>query len=116
METLVKREYQHPGKRYVPVTVCFHRDGSLTPLSFGWEGREYEVDRVLDHHREASLIAGATGIRYVCRVLGRQLSLWDEGDRWFVEVRPRGSGSRGEAIRRAETAREASKDGLGYSF
>lgn len=116
METLVEREYTHSGKRYVPVTVCYHRDGSLSPLSFGWEGREYTVDRILDHHREASLIAGATGIRYICRVLGRQLSLWDEGDRWFVELRFNTGEGRREANRRAEEARTADREGLGYSF
>ncbi|NJP39499.1 hypothetical protein HCH52_00270 [Oscillospiraceae bacterium HV4-5-C5C] len=85
METMIRRQYEHPGKRYLPVKVLYDCNGVMTPQSFQWAGQEILVDRVLAVRREASQIAGAAGIRYVCRVLGRQLSLWYEDGRWFVE-------------------------------
>ncbi|MDD4368554.1 MAG: hypothetical protein PHP39_06395 [Oscillospiraceae bacterium] len=90
METMIRRQYEHPGKRYLPVKVLYDCSGTMTPQSFQWGQREIPVDRVLAIRPEASQTAGGAGIRYVCRVLGRQLSLWYEDGRWFVEqqVRP----------------------------
>ncbi|WP_330601097.1 hypothetical protein [Caproicibacter fermentans] len=45
----------------------------------------YEIDRVLDVRPAASLKAGGAGIRYTCRIQGREKYLWREQDRWFVE-------------------------------
>ena len=73
-------------KVYVQVTAVFHPDGRLMPVSFVWEdGRRYEIDRVLDVTRAASLKAGGTGMRYTCRVQGRETFLFLEEDRWFME-------------------------------
>lgn len=89
METMISRTYEHGGKRYVEVTVHFREDGEMEPRAFKWYSQEFEVDRVLEVRPEASVIAGAAGIRYICRVLGRQLSLWYEEGRWFVEIKPK---------------------------
>ena len=75
-----------PGKVYVQVTAIFHEDGRLLPVSFIWEdGRRYEIDKVLDVARAASMKAGGTGIRYSCQVSGKQTYLFLEEDRWFME-------------------------------
>ncbi|MBS4022842.1 MAG: hypothetical protein KGZ79_10570 [Dethiobacter sp.] len=56
------------------------------PISFWWEnGRRYSIDRVTDICRATSLNAGGSGIRYTCHVLGRQIYLFYEVDRWFIE-------------------------------
>ncbi len=89
METMIPRTYEHAGKRYVEVTVYFREDGKMIPRSFMWHGQSFDVDRLLEVRPEASRIAGAFGMRYICRVLGRQLSLWYEEGRWFVEIRPK---------------------------
>ncbi len=61
-------------------------DGDVTPLGFDWvNGRYYEVDRVLDRRRAPSLVVGGMGIRYTCRVKGRTLYLFRDGDRWYAE-------------------------------
>lgn len=75
-------------KVYVSVTVRFLEDGQIRPLSITWEdGREFEVDQVLDICPAASLKAGGAGIRYTVRI-GRQVTyLFLEEDRWFVERR-----------------------------
>ncbi|WP_191440537.1 hypothetical protein [Anaerotruncus colihominis] len=73
-------------KVYVEVTALFDLEGNMTPLEIFWEdGRRFEIDRVLDRRRAASLKAGGVGIRYLCRIRGRETYLFYEGPRWFVE-------------------------------
>lgn len=82
--------YSSAQKVYVTVTVRYDADGGVSPLSFVWEdGRHYEIDRVLDVRPAASLRAGGTGLRYTCRVRGRETYLYFDTfeDRWFMERR-----------------------------
>ena len=73
-------------KVYVEVTAKFDTEGNITPLSVTWEdGTVYEIDRILDRRRAASLKAGGIGMRYTCRISGRQSYLYYEEPRWFVE-------------------------------
>ena len=73
-------------KVYVEVTARFDVEGNITPLSVTWEdGTVYEIDRILDKRRAASLKAGGIGMRYTCRILGQQSYLYYEDPRWFVE-------------------------------
>lgn len=73
-------------KVYVEVTARFDIDGQIHPLSISWaNGKTYEIDRVLDVRRAASLKAGGVGIRYLCRILGKERFLFYENPKWFVE-------------------------------
>ncbi|WP_124100114.1 hypothetical protein [Ruminococcus sp. Marseille-P6503] len=73
-------------KVYVEVTAKFDTEGNITPLSVTWEdGTVYEIDRILDKRRAASLKAGGIGMRYTCRISSRQSYLYYEDPRWFVE-------------------------------
>ena len=73
-------------KVYVEVTAKFDTEGNITPLSVTWEdGMVYEIDRILDRRRAASLKAGGIGMRYTCRILGQRSYLYSEEPRWFVE-------------------------------
>ena len=73
-------------KVYVEVTAKFDTEGNITPLSVTWEdGMVYEIDRILDRRRATSLKAGGIGMRYTCRISGRQSYLYYEDPRWFVE-------------------------------
>ena len=77
-------------KVYVDVTAEFSPEGKITPLSLIWEdGTRYEIDRVLDARQAPSLKAGGAGIRFTCRILGKQSYLWLEENRWFVEAKIR---------------------------
>jgi hypothetical protein len=79
-------EYNNPDKVYVSVKAIFHQDGRIQPISFVWEdGHEYEIDRVIDARRAASLKAGGVGVRYTCMVRGKQTYLFSDEDRWFME-------------------------------
>lgn len=74
-------------KVFVKVTAEFDLGGNIRPLSFVWEdGRIFEIDRIIDTCRAASLRAGGQGIRYSCMVQGKQTYLFREFDnRWFIE-------------------------------
>lgn len=75
-------------KVYVEVTAHFDIDGKMTPLSIVWEdGRVFEIDKVTDMRRAASLKAGGVGERYTCRISGKVTFLFFEGPRWFVEAK-----------------------------
>lgn len=75
-------------KVYVGVTARFEPDGRLLPMSVTWEdGHEYEVDRILNVRRAASLKAGGAGIRYTVRIGRTETYLFLEEDKWFVERR-----------------------------
>ena len=75
-------------KVYVEVTARFDVDGNITPLSVTWEdGTVYEIDKVLDQRRAASLKVGGIGMRYTCRILGQESFLFYEEPRWFVEAK-----------------------------
>jgi len=73
-------------KVYVNVTAHFDTEGNMTPMSIIWgDGTEYEIDRVLDKRRAASLKAGGFGDRYTVRIRNRERYLFFEDGRWFVE-------------------------------
>lgn len=72
-------------KKFVSVIVRFDENG-MTPLQVIWpDGRTFDIDRVLDIRHAASLKAGGNGIRYTCRIMGKEKYLFFEEDRWFVE-------------------------------
>lgn len=80
------KSYNNPNKIYVSVKAVFYPDGGFKPTSFVWEdGQEYEISRVTDIRRAASLKAGGAGIRYTCKVENKEVYLFLEEDRWFME-------------------------------
>jgi len=73
-------------KVYVDVTANYTRTGIITPISFVWEdGTKYMIDKVLDARRAVSAKAGGVGTRYTCKVRGKQVYVWLEDDKWFIE-------------------------------
>lgn len=76
------------NKVYVEVVVEFNIDGKMIPKSLRWDdGTIYEIDKILDERRAASLKAGGQGIRYLCRIHGKERYLFYEKPKWFVEVK-----------------------------
>jgi len=73
---------------YVSVVVRYDEEGGVRPLSITWEdGRRFEVERLLDVRRAASTKAGGQGIRYTCRIKGKETYLFEDDGRWFVEAK-----------------------------
>lgn len=66
----------------------FSPEGALTPVSVTWDSdHKYEVDKVLDVRQAASLKVGGQGMRYTCRIEGKEKYLWLEAGKWFVEAK-----------------------------
>ena len=77
---------QKPIKVYVPVEVAFDENGHMYPRLIHWEdGKTYEVDRILDVRRAASLKAGGAGIRYTVQIGRCKRFLYYDQPQWFVE-------------------------------
>lgn len=69
------------------VTADFDLDGTIMPRAIEWEdGRVFSVDRVLDVRRAASLKAGGVGTRYICRICGKNVALFNDENKWFMET------------------------------
>ena len=75
-------------KVYVEVVAHFSADGRVVPEAIVWEDdHRYEIDRVTAVQKAASLKVGGHGMRYSCRIGGRETYLFREEDRWFVEAK-----------------------------
>ena len=73
-------------KQYVEIDVKFLEDGTKIPMSIKWtDGTTFEIDRVLDVKKCASLKVGGFGDRYRVRISGKETYLYYEFDKWFVE-------------------------------
>ena len=74
-------------KVYVDVTAKFTKEGQLKPVNIIWrDGHIYEIQRITDVCRAASLKAGGVGMRYTCVIDGRQTYLfYEDNNMWFVE-------------------------------
>jgi hypothetical protein len=73
-------------KTFLTVTAKHDPSGMTRPLSITWtDGKQYEVDRVLDIRQAASLKCGGQGLRYTCRVCGKEVYLFCDEGKWFVE-------------------------------
>ena len=73
-------------KNYVEVTAVFDKEGAITPVSVKIDDDRFDVDRVMDVRPAASLKSGGAGIRYKCRIEGRDTYLFLEETRWFLEL------------------------------
>lgn len=70
----------------VPVKAYFTSKGDIIPLSIIWkDGTEYQIDKVTDIVKAASLKAGGCGLRYTVFIEGKQTYLFYEDPMWFVE-------------------------------
>jgi hypothetical protein len=75
-------------KVFIRVLAEFDEQGRLWPRSLTWEdGRQYAIDRVLEICPAVSMKVGGSGIRYTCRIHGRQIFLFQDENRWYLEGR-----------------------------
>lgn len=71
---------------YVGVRAEVDSDGRITPQMITWEdGREFEVDRILDVCKAYSQRVGGTGMCYTVRILGKEVRLYNDDGHWFME-------------------------------
>lgn len=69
------------------VNADFDLDGNIRPRAITWEdGRVFEIDRVLDVRLAPAMIAGGLGMRYLCRIRGKVVKLFNDEGKWFMET------------------------------
>ena len=74
------------SKTFVKVTAEHDVDGKTKPLVLVWtDGKKYEIDRVTDARRAPSLKGGGLGVRYTVKIRGKEVYLFEDEGRWFVE-------------------------------
>lgn len=75
-------------KVYVDVTVKITKEGLIVPKTITWEnGKSFDIMRIQDSQRMASLKAGGVGIRYTVIIDNKEAYLYLEEDKFFVERR-----------------------------
>ena len=73
-------------KLYVSVSAEFDTDGNMRPSMIHLEdGRDIRIKKVKNAVRAASLKAGGQGTRYVCSIGAKDIYLFCEDMKWFVE-------------------------------
>lgn len=74
-------------RKDISVVAIMNSSGQIVPLSIIWnDGRKFDVDRVLEIKKAASTKGGGMGLRYTCKILGKEKFLWLDGYVWFVEI------------------------------
>ncbi len=75
-------------KEFVEVIVKYTKQRQQIPLKIIWKnGRTFEIDKVLDIRPAPSLKVGGQGMRYTCRIHGKETYLWHDEESWFVEAK-----------------------------
>lgn len=68
------------------VNVQFNVSGKVIPLSIVWpDGRKFEIDRILDVRKAASLKAGGIGTRYTCKIRNKIVNIYNDDTFWYME-------------------------------
>ncbi len=69
--------------KFLNCSFCFC---CLIPNTIIWEdGRNFSIDKILSITNSASVKYGAMGKRYICKVHGKEISLFNEENKWFIE-------------------------------
>lgn len=75
------------AKTFIEVIAEHDREGRIKPLSITWaDGRKYSIDKVLDVRVAASLKMGGKGLRYTCKIHGKQVFLFYDSVQWYVDL------------------------------
>lgn len=73
------------SKVFIDVIAKFS-NGKIIPLSIIWtDGRTYEIDKVLDTRKAASLKGGGVGTRYLVKIRNQEKYLFFDENLWFIE-------------------------------
>lgn len=68
------------------IIVEHKKDGRAVPKMILWDdGRKFSIDRVLDVRQAAALRCGGIGTRYICKICGKEVAIFDEEGKWFIE-------------------------------
>lgn len=73
-------------RKYVRMIAVFSSDGQITPRAILLEnGDVVEIRQVCEIRRAASMGAGGFGMRYTCISNSREIHVFFENNRWFID-------------------------------
>ena len=73
-------------KRFVAITAEHDINGIVKLTILHWaDGRKWDIDKVYDVRQAAALKAGGQGWRYTCKIAGKQVLLFCDEGKWFIE-------------------------------
>lgn len=74
------------AKIFVKVFAEHDEQGKTKPLALTWTaGKRYEIDRVADVRLAPSLKGGGLGMRYTVKIRGKEIYLFEDEGKWFLE-------------------------------
>ncbi len=72
--------------KYIEVNAKMTTNGVVYPLEICWEdGKIFEIDKIVDIRNLASTKGGGVGIRYICKIKGKEKTLFLSDYKWFIE-------------------------------
>ena len=75
-------------KQYVEVVATHYIDGSVRPQKIVFAaGPVYEIEESREAGRAKTAVTGELARRYAVRVRGRETWLYEDGGRWFGEMK-----------------------------
>ena len=75
-------------KQVVDMIVKFNQNGDIIPIAILWpDGKKFMIDKVLDVRPAASLKLGGHGIRYIVRIMNREIELYNDDGVWFLDAK-----------------------------
>lgn len=75
------------SKTFVTVLAQHDTEGNVMPVKFIWpNNKQYDIDRILDVRMAASLKGGGQGVRYTCKAMGREIYMFLDDGKWFIET------------------------------
>ena len=72
-------------KHYIKVIAEFNLEGQIIPLALTLNDQRYKIDKVKFISTAASLKSGGQGLRYTCKINGKEWYLFLEDNRWFID-------------------------------
>ena len=74
------------AKTFVKITADHGINGVVMPTVLHWEdGRQWPIEKVFDIRMATSLKAGGHGLRYTCQIANKQVYLFCDDSKWFIE-------------------------------
>ena len=74
-------------RKNITVIAKMETNSNVTPLKIIWEdGRNFEIDKILDIRKKASTKGGGKGLRYTILIKNQERYIWLDDYYWFIEV------------------------------
>ena len=72
--------------KYLEVNAKMNADGKVFPFEIIWDnGKVFAIDKIVDVRPLASTKGGGVGLRYLCKIKGKDKILFLSGYQWFIE-------------------------------